>query len=685
MRGVLKKSALLWCVFGLLLPVMALAQAKPRKETQKQTRKAAQKAAPEASEPSIESSKAPAANEDEAPEEPAQASGDDSALQLKAPTIGMPGQDASSTSTEEEAAPLAEDDEAEVSADIPTPGEAVDRLIREGTVSSDSNPLSEQVWTQPQPIFTLHGYFRTRGELFDGFWLGRSAVPGSVNGDPPFDRFRPIESRDDADVQGGCGGSAGSSSQCDSGSVSFANMRLRLMPEFNLSEDVRVKAWFDVLDNVVLGSTPQGYAGGSTGMPYTDIEATSNTQLPPQSGRNSLQDSIVARRVWAEVRNRALGELRFGRMGFHWGLGLVNNGGEGLDSDYSTEVDRVMAMTKLAGFYFMAAYDFAAEGYINQTQNGDLRGLPFDAGQEDDVDQIVFAVARRMDEAEQKEALARGEFVLNAGLLFTYRNQFLSSEGSSNSLTDVEPLPAPTLVRRDWESFNPDIWVQFLYDKLRLEFEASLVLGSVENTRSDSFAEEDYNIRELGFAFESEYRLLDDKLGLFFNMGFASGDSDVEGLALTSGSPEQQSTPEGTDDTISTFRFHPNYRIDVILWRNIMQQVAGAYYFKPGIGYDFIKDPFGQLLGARVDVVWSRASSPVQTWGNDPDLGVELDATVYYRSDDGPEILDGFYAMAQYALLFPLAGLGYLPGQFPSGAPDLDNAFALRLLLGVMF
>ncbi|MCB9667653.1 MAG: TIGR04551 family protein [Myxococcales bacterium] len=606
--------------------------------------------------------------------------------ELRAPTLAMPD-----VGQEEGDAEPDSDQTLDASGESLSPGDAVDRLTRGGPMSSDSDPIQEQLWTHPQPIFTLHGYFRTRGEHFDGFWLGRSPVPGSLNGDPPFDRFRPIESRQDANVQGGCGSGSGGSAQCDSGALSFANMRLRLKPEFNLSEDVRVKAWIDVLDNVVLGSTPHGFAGSpsngavGTGAPYTDLQATSNTQLPPQDGRNSLQDSIVARRVWAEVRNRALGELRFGRMGFHWGLGLVNNGGEGLDADYSTDVDRVMGMTKLAGFYLMAAYDFAAEGYINQTQYGDLRGLPFDAGQEDDVDQVVFGVARRMEESEQKEALARGDFVLNAGVLFTYRQQFLSSEASRDALTDAEPLTAPTLVRRNWESFNPDVWVQFLYDKLRLELEASLVLGSVENTRSDSFAKENYKLLELGFAFESEYRLLDDKLGLFFNAGFASGDSDVEGLALTSGTSAQQGTPEGTDKTVSTFRFHPNYRIDLILWRNIMQQVAGAYYFKPGIGYDFIRDTFGQLLGARIDLIWSRASSPVQTWGNDPDLGVELNASVYYRSEDGPEVLDGFYAMAQYALLFPMGGLGYLPGQFPSGAPGLDNAFALRLLLGVVF
>jgi hypothetical protein len=39
-----------------------------------------------------------------------------------------------------------------------------------------------------------------------------------------------------------------------------ANMRLRLNPELHISENIRVMAQLDLLDNLVLGSTPEGYA-----------------------------------------------------------------------------------------------------------------------------------------------------------------------------------------------------------------------------------------------------------------------------------------------------------------------------------------------------------------------------------------------------------------------------------------
>ncbi len=117
-----------------------------------------------------------------------------------------------------------------------------------------------------------------------------------------------------------------------------------------------------------------------------------------------------------------------------------------------------------------------------------------------------------------------------------------------------------------------------------------------------------------------------------------------------------------------------------------MRQITGAYYFRPGVSYDFVRSPFGQRLGARADLVYSRASTPVQTWGNSADLGVEIDASLYFQSEDGPELFDGFHAMLQYGLLIPMAGLGYLPGQSVPGTDgSLKNAQTLRLILGMVF
>ncbi|MBX3271789.1 MAG: TIGR04551 family protein [Sandaracinaceae bacterium] len=627
--------------------------------------------------------------------------------QLRPPDMGsmqldIQGSDPAAGDDDEEEEEGDDDDD-----DLPSPSAAQSRLDSAG--AGDGTDPTIARWTTPQTVFDLHGYLRFRGDFQDNFFFDR-VDPMTGQAELPFRLFRPLE--DDVIPLGGCGGSD-PSAPCNQHANAFATMRLRLEPTIHLSDDVRVRMQIDVFDNMVLGSTPNSLAVGpyayQSGIvdPYyrydrttmAPIDTLSTTMVPPQAGMNSLTDSIVARRAWAEVRNRTLGELRFGRMGSHWGLGILQNGGSGIDSDFQTDVDRIMLITRLAGITIFGAWDFASEGLIYQ-ERADLGGVPFDRSRLDDTDQFVGGVAWRATEEEQRATLARGDAVFNIGGYFMYRNQNLSSAGTTQPFdlcvvcTGAESanrsLGGAAFVRRGADIFVPDVWIQFLYEKLRLELEAVMVFGTIQNLSNTIFepgpgGSNAAELLQFGIAFEGEYHLLNDQLGIYFNAGYASGDADQEGLHLVGGLPPQ--LPAGPDRridrTYSTFYFHPNYRVDLILWRHVLRQVGGAYYFRPGLSYDFIRNSFGQLLGARADVIWSRASVPIQTWGNRDDLGVEIDVSVYYRSEDGPGMLDGFYAQAQWGIFFPLEGLGWLPGI--NEGVGLGNAQTFRLILGVQY
>jgi uncharacterized protein (TIGR04551 family) len=539
---------------------------------------------------------------------------------------------------------------------IPSPGELGDRLVGDLSPESQIKPT----WTAPAPVLTLHGYLRVRGELMDSFWLGRAPTEflKSIDagkfrdtglGPDPFSRFRPLERSKDtavcADEDRRGEPSLDNRFACAVDTLQFANVRFRMSPQLNVSEDVRVKATFDVLDNVMLGTGPRSYYGaGSSG----DAVFAGTDAMDGQA--------IVVRRAWAEVRNRDLGELRFGIMPEQWGLGMLYNAGNRLDDDYSTDLGRVMATTKIAGFYISAAYDFIAEGE-SAPLNGSFRPV-YDRSQLDDVDQFTFSVVRRVPDEDEASVLERGDLLLNGGVHFQLRNQDAKIEDDE-------------LVLLDATLYTPDIWGQLRYRGLRLEVEAAGVFGSLKNGSNS------YDVVQFGAAFESELRLLDDKLAIYLYSGLATGDSDVEGLSELTDYVTQL---DQNDDKVTTFRFNPSYRVDQILWRNIMRQVSGAYYFRPGISYDFVKDDFGQLFGARLDVIWSRASSFLQTPGNDPNLGIELNAQIYWRSDDGPDKDDGYHAALQYSVLFPMKGLGYY-----YRSTDLDTAQSIRLVLGVVY
>jgi len=289
---------------------------------------------------------------------------------------------------------------------------------------------------------------------------------------------------------------------------------------------------------------------------------------------------------------------------------------------------------------------------------------------------------------------------------FVFRNQILANDesaaDSSAGLGQPSGNVTKGLVRRGAKMYIPDLWFQFLYKKFRFEVEAVGVIGSIESTNSIANGGTNYandadknnpgwKIRQFGLATESEFRALEDKLHIQFGFGYATGDPDVASLT-----PGQAGFQQLTSDrTFSMFRFHPDYRIDLILHRHLLDGIAGSYYLRPSVDYDFARDKNGQRLGGGAALIWSRASQFIQAPGHARDLGIELNFQLYYQAKDGslndnPDKMGGFYTTLQYGVLFPLSGMNYLPGEKSlamSQGQTLDTATAqtLRWYLGILY
>ncbi len=574
---------------------------------------------------------------------------------------------------------------------------------------------SEDWWSHTRPVVEVHGYFRTRAELYHNFFLGRHSVPAQDGANlwlPPLDySYTDINGSPRLVVLCGDPDSLGrlnsNDNTCNSKTQSSANLRLRLNPEIHISDNLRVMAQVDLLNNLVLGSTPDaytikpagsgtsGYSATTNGNGYAPIGDFSNTQGPPTAGINNLRDSLEVQRAWAEYVT-PLGELRFGRMPHHWGLGMLYNAGDCIDCDYQTNIDRIMFVTgvKSADLFFGGSWDFISSGPTNASAGDIYGGQAINTANLANVDQWSAFIARRTNPDLQRLKLARSEVVVNGGIYASYRKQLLDV-AYPNTPTTVDSTNVNNgLERRAAEQLAPDVWLQLLWQKLRFEAEFASIWGSVQNSPARQDLNDPLKIRQWGFATQTEFRAVEDKLRLQFGAGWASGDSNVEGL----GPGANGFQPRLSEGPISTFRFHPAYMIDYIFFRKILSRIEGAYYFRPSVDYDFVRSPNGQKLGGNAAIIWSRASEFVQTPGNKRDLGVELDLQVYYQAKDGslndnPNKMGGFYSALQYGVFFPLGGLDYLPGvqgtlsgttpKLPSY--DLSAAQTVRLILGVMF
>jgi uncharacterized protein (TIGR04551 family) len=585
-----------------------------------------------------------------------------------------------------------------------------------------SEVYAEDWWKLSRPVFELHGYFRVRSEFFNNFSLGRRDAFSGTTGRPIFPQppdHTYIDTSGNTHQVKLCG-QAPDLENCDNATQAGANMRFRLNPELHISDNVRVRAQIDLLDNIVLGSTPQGYAN-SPGVDgeyavvarggYAPLGAFATTQWAPVSGVNSTQDSITVKRVWGEYSS-PIGQLRFGRMPSHWGLGMLANSGDGHDSDWQSTADRLMFITGIRSWdlYFGAAWDFANEGPTSANFS-EQQGQPYDVAQTDDVDQFVFIVVRRVNEQRARQQLHDGDAVVEGGAYVVYRTQDIANESrdpsNDASLGQQSQNLSEGFMLRGAEAVIPDGWFRFRYDEFRFEVESALIWGSLDSTSPqvgqsnfaadvDNPGETGWNIRQWGLAAETSYRAIDNRLRLGFKFGYATGDDDVEGLAPIGQGLQPNLT---SNRTFSTFRFHPDYRVDMILWRNIMTRVQGAYYFRPSVGYDFLRDPDGQKLGGDAAVIWSRAAEFMQTPGNARDLGIELNFKLYYQAKDGVlnddlDKMGGFFTSLEYGVLFPFGGLGYLPDevidyaqfQNPGDEPlDTGTAQTVRWYLGILF
>ena len=518
-------------------------------------------------------------------------------------------------------------------------------------------------------LFELDGYYRMRTDWLKNFNLG---FPEPNFGGSPFPSAL------------GCKATDKSNHPCD-GSLSSANMRLRLEPTINLDEGTSVHVQADLLDNLVHGSTPfdQSLAGAytTTNGLNPPLGAFSNgAQAPVAQGINSDRAAVQIKRAWGEVAV-PLGILKFGRMPNHWGMGIFHSGGGAdpingtydYDADYGDTVDRASFSLLIPGTNLraMLASDWAMTRLVsNQTSaNKGHEGHPFDLDDSDDSNAWVGVISRMDSPQEFRDAVDRGELAFNYGIYFEYKTQSWDYDlkdftlgGATDPGNPSDPaVGSPHYVPRNLKTYTPDLWGKIGFGRFTIEGELVAQFGSIGRL-DDQGVVGSVDVRKYGGAGRLTWHGLEGKLRLGVESGFAWGD-------------QWDNNPQGAtniaflnplgglgDTRLTQFIFNRDYKVDMILWRHLYGAVTNAVYIKPFIAYDVTRS-----ISFKIANITSFANRPVATPGNAKAYGTEFNGDLGYHSG-------GLFVGVSYGVLFPFSAMNH-PDDDPT---DPNQKFGFR-------
>jgi uncharacterized protein (TIGR04551 family) len=211
--------------------------------------------------------------------------------------------------------------------------------------------------------------------------------------------------------------------------------------------------------------------------------------------------------------------------------------------------------------------------------------------------------------------------------------------------TPVTSFTSNDLVSRGFAATAAGAWLRITNSIARVEAEVAYLNASIAQPSfvPGTTITLPVTASQLGAAIQSDLDARFVRVGL--DAGYASGDPNARGFnAFPSATAPADNPP--IDLTVNSFRFDPDFRIDQILFREIIGLVTDAVYVRPHIA-STLMTVGSSHLEASAALIASWAVDANQTPSGQRPLGVELDPELRYASRDG------FAATIDYGVLFP--------------------------------
>ena len=292
---------------------------------------------------------------------------------------------------------------------------------------------------------TWEGYYRARGQFFDSLSVSDA---GTLN----------LPSADQNVLE-------------TEGASLWMDHRMRLQPNWLLSEHASLHAQLDLLPFLHFGDEPETITDPVSGDPLP-YELSGAVVVPETDDGGVTTQNLQVTRVWGEATG-SIGTLAIGRMPVSWGAGMIwNDGNEPLD-EYGDTADRIQLTSPIGPVYVMGAFDTTVEGFV-----GD---------EDDDISTISASVAYKTETA-------------GIGLYNTFRYWTASPDSK-------------------YRAYTGDLWGRAEMGPITAETELAAMLGNGDLGEAN-------DIRIGAFGGFLSLGLDNDKVIAGLAGGFGTGDSD---------------------------------------------------------------------------------------------------------------------------------------------------------------
>lgn len=254
-------------------------------------------------------------------------------------------------------------------------------------------------WASPLAAFdfTAHGYYRNRTAYYHDLDTQQpnSSIAQPGLGDKP---CRPDADRVNQPGDNDC-----------FGSILFNQSRLRVEPMLKVNDNISIHTQIDIIDNLIFGTEKTKQLDFVSPIVGTVQVPGSGGALGMVGGEAGENKVLNIRRAWMNLLT-PMGVFRIGRQPSHWGLGIFQNDGNGIDDDFGDTFDRILYLASLdtvkSGTF---SFGLAADLTFSNQRDPRISGLG-GALQAFDHDMRQFAGILMYEKEGEKSSFGLGTF-----------------------------------------------------------------------------------------------------------------------------------------------------------------------------------------------------------------------------------------------------------------------------------